>query len=223
MDSLDKYVQLATVYALPLLFGFTLHEAAHGYAARYFGDDTAAKSGGLSLNPARHIDLFGTIILPLIFFATLGMVFGYAKPTPVVYENMRNPKKQMGLTALAGPLANFAMGVLWLVFGLLLSVLGVEQRFFVEMARAGVLINASLFVFNMLPFPLFDGGTVLASLLPEPWGSKFRDLGRHGLFFFFCLILLMQTHLLDGFLRAAMRFVLMLFSLIVSPLYFLLG
>lgn len=175
-------IQTVLIYALPVLFAITLHEAAHGYAARYFGDDTAAMMGRITLNPVRHIDPVGTIAMPvLLYFATAGaFLFGYAKPVPVRFDRLRHPKRDMVWVALAGPGANLAQAVLW---GALLYVLigaGLQERFFLEMCRAGVLVNVVMFAFNLFPLPPLDGGRILVGLLPwkqaamvsriEPWG-----------------------------------------------------
>jgi Zn-dependent protease len=218
MDDLSTFIRTATVIAIPLLFAFTMHEVAHAYAARYFGDTTAADAGGLSMNPARHIDLFGTIILPLIMFYTTHMLFGYAKPTPLDYKRLRKPKMHMGLVALAGPMANFVMGVLWMIIGIVLVTFGMQEAFFIEMAKAGVILNASLLVFNLLPLPMFDGGTVLASMLPDALSQKFLELGRYSLFLLIGLILLMQTSFFLPFVQRAVNFAIGIFAFIVSPL-----
>jgi Zn-dependent protease len=175
-------IQTVLIYALPVLFAITVHEAAHGYAARYFGDDTAAMMGRITLNPVRHIDPVGTIAMPvLLYFATAGtFLFGYAKPVPVRFDRLRHPKRDMVWVALAGPGANLAQAVLW---GALLYVLigaGLQERFFLEMCRAGVLVNVVMFAFNLFPLPPLDGGRILVGLLPwkqaamvsriEPWG-----------------------------------------------------
>ena len=175
-------IQTVALYALPVLFAITVHEAAHGYAARFFGDNTAYSMGRVTLNPAKHIDLMGTIVMPLVlYFATSGaMLFGYAKPVPVQFSRLRHPKRDMVWVALAGPAANFVQAWLW---GLLLYVLvgaGVNERFFLEMCRGGMLVNVVMFAFNLFPLPPLDGGRILVGLLPlrqaaalsrvEPWG-----------------------------------------------------
>jgi len=175
-------IQTVLIYALPVLFAITVHEAAHGYAARYFGDNTAYALGRITLNPMRHIDPIGTIVMPLLlYFATSGaFLFGYAKPVPVNASRMRNPRRDMIWVALAGPASNFVQAVLWAVVFTLLTTGGVSERFFLEMARAGVLVNLVMWAFNLFPLPPLDGGRVLAGLLPrqqaalleriEPWG-----------------------------------------------------
>ena len=177
-----QIIQTVAIYAIPVLFAITLHEAAHGYAARHFGDNTAALLGRISLNPVRHIDPVGTIAMPLLlYFATAGaFLFGYAKPVPVRFGNLRNPKRDMIWVALAGPGANLAQAVLWTLAGYLLVAMGVEERFFLAMCRAGVLANLVMFAFNLFPLPPLDGGRILVGLLPmraalmvsriEPWG-----------------------------------------------------
>ncbi len=175
-------IQTVAIYALPVLFAITVHEAAHGYAARYFGDSTAYMLGRVSLNPVKHIDPMGTIVMPLLlYFATSGaFLFGYAKPVPVNFGHLRNPKRDMVWVALAGPGVNFVMALLW---GVLLYVLvgaGTTERFFLEMARAGMTVNVVMFAFNLFPLPPLDGGRILVGLLPykqavlvsrvEPWG-----------------------------------------------------
>jgi len=179
---LAHIIQTVAIYALPVLFAITIHEAAHGFAARHFGDKTAAMMGRVSLNPMRHIDPVGTILMPLIlYFATGGsFLFGYAKPVPVNFSRLRNPKRDMVWVALAGPGSNFVQAALWVVLGYLLVALGLHERFFLEMCRAGLTVNLVMFAFNLFPLPPLDGGRILVGLLPmrqalavsrvEPWG-----------------------------------------------------
>ncbi|NRR32805.1 site-2 protease family protein [Oxalobacteraceae bacterium] len=183
-------IQLIAVYALPVLFAITLHEAAHAYAAKYFGDSTAFREGRMSLNPLKHIDLFGTIIIPImLYIATDGrFVFGYAKPVPVDFSALRNPKKQMAWVALAGPAANFVMAFGWLVISLLLGAGGVEEDFFVRMAAAGVLTNILMFSFNLVPIPPLDGGRIVTSMLPIKAAHQFARLEPYGFFIVLALI-----------------------------------
>lgn len=177
-----QIIQTVAIYAIPVLFAITVHEAAHGYAARHYGDNTAAMMGRITLNPIKHIDPVGTIAMPLLlYFATSGaFLFGYAKPVPVNFGRLRNPKRDMVWVALAGPGANLAQAILWTIGLYLLVALGVEERFFIEMCRAGVLVNLVMFAFNLFPLPPLDGGRILVGLLPyrqaelvsrlEPWG-----------------------------------------------------
>ncbi len=177
-----QIIQTVAIYAIPVLFAITVHEAAHGYAARHYGDNTAAMMGRITLNPIKHIDPVGTIAMPLLlYFATSGaFLFGYAKPVPVNFGRLRNPKRDMVWVALAGPGANLAQAILWTIGLYLLVALGLEERFFIEMCRAGVLVNLVMFAFNLFPLPPLDGGRILVGLLPyrqaelvsrlEPWG-----------------------------------------------------
>ena len=175
-------IQTIALYALPVLFAITVHEAAHGYAARHFGDDTAYLQGRMTLNPFKHIDPVGTIAMPLLlYFATSGaFLFGYAKPVPVNFAALRNPKRDMVWVALAGPASNFAQAILWALTLVVLAGLDVQEPFFIKMAQAGILVNLVMWAFNLFPLPPLDGGRILAGLLPwkqaqwleriEPWG-----------------------------------------------------
>ena len=181
MDYSDT-LQTILIYALPVLFAITVHEAAHGYAARHFGDNTAYALGRITLNPVKHIDPVGTILMPLmLYFATSGaFLFGYAKPVPVRFGNLRNPKTDMIWVALAGPAANLAQALLWGIAFFLLRGAGLTEPFFVKMCQGGILVNVVMFVFNLFPLPPLDGGRILVGLLPykqamlvsrvEPWG-----------------------------------------------------
>ena len=175
-------IQTVAIYALPVLFAITVHEAAHGYAARYFGDNTAYSLGRISLNPLKHIDPMGTLLMPLlVYFATSGaFLFGYAKPVPVNFGRLRHPKRDMIWVALAGPGANFLQALLWGGLLLVLGAIGVDEYFFIKMCQGGVLVNVVMFAFNLFPLPPLDGGRILVGLLPwrqaallariEPWG-----------------------------------------------------
>ncbi|MEW6690270.1 MAG: site-2 protease family protein [Pseudomonadota bacterium] len=184
----SNFVQTVAIYALPVLFAITLHEAAHGYVARHFGDMTAYAQGRISLNPARHIDFLGTIVVPLAILAVskftvgAGLLFGWAKPVPVNYSALRRPRQNMLWVAAAGPAANLAMAFGWallLKISLLLphSTLSVPMGL---MCKAGIEVNVVLMLLNLLPILPLDGGRILASLLPsriawgyaklEPWG-----------------------------------------------------
>ena len=175
-------IQTVLIYALPVLFAITIHEAAHGYVARYLGDNTAYMMGRVTLNPIKHIDPVGTILMPLmLYFATSGaFLFGYAKPVPVNFGQLRHPKRDMIWVALAGPASNFIQAILWAIAFTVLAGTGVEERFFIEMAKAGILVNLVMWAFNLFPLPPLDGGRILVGLLPhrqayavsriEPWG-----------------------------------------------------
>ena len=178
----NNIIQTVAIYAIPVIFAITLHEAAHGYIARRFGDNTAWQLGRVTLNPVKHIDPIGTILMPaLLYFATSGaFLFGYAKPVPVNFGNLRHPKRDMIWVALAGPGSNLFQALLWGILLYVLAGVGVTERFFIEMCRAGMLVNVVMFVFNLFPLPPLDGGRVLVGLLPyrqavlvsrvEPWG-----------------------------------------------------
>lgn len=191
-------VQTVAIYALPVLFAITLHEAAHGYVARHFGDMTAYAQGRISLNPARHIDLVGTILVPLlILLLSQGrFLFGWAKPVPVNYSALRRPKRHMLWVAAAGPGANLAMALGWAVL-LKLSVLLPENTFSLpmkRMAEAGILVNLIFLFLNLLPILPLDGGRILASLLPSRVAWQYARLEPWGLPL---LLLLLVTNVLD--------------------------
>jgi Zn-dependent protease len=175
-------IQTVLIYALPVLFAITIHEAAHGYVARALGDDTAYVMGRVTLNPFKHIDPVGTILMPLLlYFATSGtFLFGYAKPVPVNFSQLRHPKRDMIWVALAGPASNLIQALLWALMFAALRVAEVDEIFFLIMALAGVLVNLVMWAFNLFPLPPLDGGRILVGLLPrgvamavsrlEPWG-----------------------------------------------------
>ena len=175
-------IQTVLIYALPVLFAITVHEAAHGYAARALGDNTAWMMGRVTLNPMKHIDLVGTILMPLVlYFATSGaFLFGYAKPVPVRFDMLRHPKRDMVWVALAGPGANLLQALLWGIALYAMMAMSVSERFFLEMGKAGMLTNVVMFAFNLFPLPPLDGGRIVVGLLPwkqaawfariEPWG-----------------------------------------------------
>jgi len=197
-------IQKFAAYSLPIIFAITVHEAAHGYAAKYFGDMTAFHLKRISLNPIRHIDPMGTIVLPaLLFFLQAGFIFGWAKPVPVNFSNLRNPKKDMLWVALAGPGANFIMAIFWtIIYSNQLFFPNMAQSFIGVMAIAGIQINIVLMVLNLLPFPPLDGGRVAVSLLPYPWSGKLAGLERYG---FFILIFLLATGILGAILSPLIR------------------
>ncbi|MBT5150250.1 MAG: site-2 protease family protein [Nitrosomonadales bacterium] len=197
-------IQKFAAYSLPIIFAITVHEAAHGYAAKYFGDMTAFHLKRISLNPLRHIDPLGTIILPAaLFFLQAGFIFGWAKPVPVNFSNLRNPKKDMIWVALAGPGANLLMAIFWtIVYSNQLLFPSIGQSFVGVMAVAGIQINIVLMALNLLPLPPLDGGRVAVGLLPYPWASKLAGLERYG---FFILIFLLATGLLGAILSPLIR------------------
>ena len=177
-----ELIQTVLIYALPVVFAITLHEAAHGYAARQLGDPTAAMMGRVTLNPFAHIDPIGTVLMPLLLYFSTGgaFLFGYAKPVPVRFDQLRHPKRDMVWVALAGPACNLVQALLWGTLAYLLAGVGLTERFFIEMCKAGLLTNVVMFAFNLFPLPPLDGGRILVGLLPwrqamavsriEPWG-----------------------------------------------------
>ena len=195
-------VQTIAIYALPVLFAITLHEAAHGYVARHFGDMTAHAQGRISLNPIRHIDAVGTIVVPIIILVgsiaagTGGFLFGWAKPVPVNYSALRKPRQHMAWVAAAGPGANLAMALAWAVL-LKLAVLLPANVFSVPlalMAKAGILVNLMFMFLNLLPILPLDGGRILASLLPHRAAWQYAKLEPWGLPL---LVLLLLTNVLN--------------------------
>jgi len=208
---LNQLVQTVAIYALPVLLAITLHEAAHGYVARHFGDMTAYAQGRISLNPARHIDLVGTIIVPIAILALTkfaggaGMLFGWAKPVPVNYSALRRPRQHMLWVAAAGPGANLAMALAWAAVFKTADVL--PANYFTQplllMARAGIEVNVVLMLLNLLPILPLDGGRIVASLLPSGLASRYAKLEPLGLPI---LLLLIFTSTLGVILTPLIRF-----------------
>ncbi|TAN82766.1 MAG: site-2 protease family protein [Gallionella sp.] len=181
---LEQLIQTITLAAIPVLFAITLHEAAHGYAARHFGDMTAYQQGRISLNPLRHIDPVGTILLPLLTLFLGGILFGWAKPVPVNFSALRRPKQDMLWVAIAGPATNLFMALGWaLLYKMALSF---PDSYFAEpllgMAGIGIKINIILLVLNMLPLPPLDGGRVAVSLLPHRQAFQLAKIEPYGMF-----------------------------------------
>ena len=194
MIEVEHTIRLIALYAIPGIFAITLHEAAHGYAARHFGDLTADQAGRITLNPIRHIDLMGTIVIPvLILIASQGKyAFGWAKPVPVNFGRLRNPKRDMLWVAAAGPGANLLMAILWAF--VIKAMQGVPPNYFTEpvllMARGGIIVNAVLMVLNMLPLPPLDGGRIAVSLLPQGLAYRFAKIEPFGMIILVVLMLM---------------------------------
>lgn len=205
----DQIIQTISIWILPVLFAVTLHEAAHGYAAKRLGDTTAQMLGRLSLNPLRHIDPIGTVVVPLALLVLGGFIFGWAKPVPVNFNNLKHPRRDMALVAVAGPMANLAMALFWaLVMKLGLGFASTGSSFAVPltlMGQAGISINLILMILNLLPLPPLDGGRVLSGLLPPVWSDRLDRIEPYGLII---LVVLLMTHVL---------------SMIIGPIYALIG
>lgn len=199
---MDNLIQNILIAALPIVLAITLHEAAHGYVARHFGDPTAWKLGRITLNPLKHIDPLGTVVIPLmLYLLTKGaFVFGYAKPVPVNPAFLRNPKRDMVWVAAAGPATNLVMALFWAIL-LKLVLLMPEMYFSVPlklMSKSGLIVNAVMVVLNLLPLPPLDGGRIVTGLLPDPLAWRFAQLERWG---FFILLALMFTRILDAIMH----------------------
>ncbi len=175
-------MQTIAVYAIPVLFAITVHEAAHGYVARMFGDNTAYVLGRVTLNPVKHIDPIGTIVLPLGMALFTPFIFGWAKPVPVDWNSLRHPKRDMIWVAAAGPGVNLVMAILWAILFSLLRVADVQERFFFEVAQAGVSVNLVIMALNLLPVPPLDGGRIVAGLLPRNLSNAYSRIEPFGLF-----------------------------------------
>ena len=216
-------IQSILIYALPVLFAITVHEAAHGYAARHYGDDTAYRLGRITLNPIKHIDPVGTILMPLmLYFATSGaFLFGYAKPVPVRFGNLRNPKRDMVWVALAGPGANLAQALIWGTLLLVLSGSGVTEPFFLKMCQGGVLVNVVMFVFNLFPLPPLDGGRILVGLLPHRQAEMVSRIEPWGFFIVMALVIFGVVSAL--WMRPLMTLTYGLIELLLTPLALLLS
>jgi len=201
-------VQIFSVWVVPVLLAITVHEVAHGWVASLLGDKTAFMLGRLTLNPLKHVDPLGTILIPgLLLLLKTGFIFGYAKPVPVTWQNLRNPKRDMALVAAAGPAANLLMALGWALLLRLGLLLGEQGLALTLMGIAGIFINTILMVLNLLPLPPLDGGRVLVGLLPGPWSYRLSRVEPYG---FFILIALLVTGLLGLLLWPLISFVMTL-------------
>ncbi len=208
-------IQKIVIYALPVIFAITVHEAAHGYAAKHFGDMTAYNAGRITLNPLKHIDPFGTLLLPLMlyYFSNGSFTFGWAKPVPVDFSGLRSPKKDMLWVAAAGPASNFVMAIFWaIVFKFSATLPDAFVTPITLMAKAGIAINIVLMVLNLLPLPPLDGGRIAVSLLPHHLARQFSQVERYG---FIILIVLLFTGILGRILDPLIRLVYAVISTIV--------
>ena len=189
MDT-SNLIQTVSVYAIPVIFAITLHEAAHGYAAKYFGDNTAYMMGRVTLNPFPHIHLVGTILLPLLlYFSTNGaLLFGFAKPVPVDFGNLRHPKRDMVWVALAGPTSNLVQAIVWALLYVVYTDFGVSEKFFLAMCKAGVLSNVVMITFNLFPLPPLDGGRIVVGLLPWKQAYQFSRIEPYGFYIVMALV-----------------------------------
>lgn len=219
---IEDTIRQISIWALPVLAAIVFHEVAHGWVAYYFGDPTAARLGRLTLNPIAHIDLFGTIILPLLLIVVRApFLFGYAKPVPVNFYNLNRPKRDMIWVALAGPMTNILLALGSVLFlKLLLSFEFFPNSSYSSyliailtplalMAKNSVVINVVLAVFNAFPIPPLDGGRVLVGLLPEPYSSTLARVEPYG---FLIILLLLMSHAMDAFMGPAVYFLLRLFD-----------
>jgi Zn-dependent protease len=220
---ISNLIQTVLIYALPVVFAITVHEAAHGYVARYLGDNTAYVLGRVTLNPLKHIDPVGTILMPLLlYFATSGaFLFGYAKPVPVNFNRLRNPKRDMVWVALAGPASNFIQAIIWALFFVGLRAGHIDEPFFIKMAQGGVLVNLVMWAFNLFPLPPLDGGRVLAGLLPRGGAQDFLSrIEPYG--FFIVMGLVIAGVVSDYWLRPLMGLGYQAINLLLTPIVALL-
>ncbi len=198
-------IQKVVVWSLPVLFAITVHEVAHGWVAKRLGDPTAMMLGRLTLNPLKHIDPIGTVVVPIMLLMLGGFIFGWAKPVPVTWRNLRNPKRDMALVALAGPIANLLMALIWAVVVkigmLIIATMPFVGQPMIYMGSAGIFINIALMVLNLLPLPPLDGGRVASGLLPGPLSYKFDKLEPYG---FFILLGLLATGILSSIMNPPM-------------------
>ena len=195
MDELTL-IQRIAIWLLPVIFAITVHEVAHGWMAKQYGDKTAEKQGRLTLNPLKHIDILGTIIIPgLLLITFTGFIFGWAKPVPVDARNFKNPKKDMMMVALAGPLSNLLMAIGWAGLariGIAIDMEAISMPL-IYSGVAGISINLVLALINMLPIPPLDGSRIVSGLLPDYWAWQFNKLERFG---FIILLILLATNTL---------------------------
>lgn len=206
-------LQRIIVWILPVVFAITVHEVAHGWVAKKYGDNTADMQGRLTLNPIKHIDLLGTIIIPgLLLITGTGFIFGWAKPVPVDARNFKNPRADMAIVALAGPVSNLLMATAWALIARLGVTIGTDARMIAEpliyTGIAGIAINLVLALLNLLPIPPLDGSRILSGVLPNYWAWQYNKLERFG---FIILLILLSTNVLGMILAYPLFIVQQLF------------
>jgi len=206
-------LQRIVVWILPVIFAITVHEVAHGWMAKKFGDNTASALGRLTLNPIKHIDLLGTIILPgLLLITGTGFIFGWAKPVPVDPRYFKNPRRDMAIVALAGPVSNLLMAVGWALIARLGVAIGMQMESvslpLIYSGIAGISINLVLALVNLLPIPPLDGSRILTGVLPHYWAWQYNHLERYG---FIILLVLLYTNALSAILAYPMFIVQQMF------------
>jgi len=182
---IEKIIYTAAVWAIPVIFAITLHEVAHGWVANKLGDGTAKMLGRLTVNPIKHIDPIGTIVVPLVMVLMTGFAFGWAKPVPVNARNLKNPRRDMAIVAVAGPIANVLMALFWVFFLKFVSMVVTDiniAKGLMAMANAGIIINLVLFVFNLFPIPPLDGSKVLAGFVPPSVSDILDKIEPYGFF-----------------------------------------
>ena len=206
---INSIIQTITVYAIPLILAITIHEAAHGYVARYFGDQTAWMLGRVTLNPMKHIDPVGTILVPAVMLLGSavsglgGIVFGWAKPVPVNFRNLRNPKQAMIWVAAAGTGANLLQAIIWAILLKVIYSVGLTENYFYEVCLVGINVNIMLMALNLIPILPLDGGRILTGLLPPGLAYKYSRIEPYGMYILFALIL---TGMLSIVMKPFMHF-----------------
>lgn len=216
MMNAGNFIQMAAIYALPIIFAITFHEAAHGYVAKHFGDMTAYMQGRVSLNPLHHIDPIGTIIIPLVSMALGGFLFGWAKPVPVNFGALRHPKQDMLWVAIAGPASNLVMALCWALMLKIATLM--PGNYFASplaiMANMGIKINLVLMLLNLLPVPPLDGGRVMVSLLPARQAYMLSKIEPYGIII---LVVLLFSGILGAvigpLMNLSIHLILLLFGL----------